>query len=344
MDTYDMNREARLKKVQEILQKEKIDGWLLFDFHRSNELTHQFLGSPEGSLFTRRFFYWIPASGEPIRIQHKIEPLSSQGWPGKVEKYLSWQSLHEVLGKVLKGKKKIAMEYSPDCAIPYVSKIDGGTLDLIRSFGVEVVSSGNFLPYFTAVLDEKQIESHIQAGDFLNQLVFQMWEWIGKHLKEDKKITEYDVVQKMLQEIEENGYVTEETPICGVNANSADPHYLPTSEGAEQIHKGNFILIDVWCKKKEPRSVFADITRVGFAGARASKRQEKIFRLVRHAQLACIDLIKERYAQKKPVAGWEADDACRKVIEAAAMVSISPIVPGIALKKTFTEVERISTI
>ena len=312
-----MNREARLKQVQEILQERNLDGWLIFDFHRSNDLAHQFLGLAKGGLFTRRFFYWIPAKGEPVRILHQIEPLSLQGWPGSIKTYLSWQSLHEVLKSVLKGKKQIAMEFSFKCAIPYISKVDGGTLDLIRSFGIEVVSSGDFLPYFTAVMDEGQIKTHVQAGKFLDQLVQKNWKWIAKNLKEEKKITEYDVVQKLLSDIDDNGYAIEDIPIVGVNENSGDPHYLPMPDGSREIRKGDFVLIDVWAKKNDEHSIFADITRVGLAASGPSEKQKKIFHIVRDAQKTAIDLVRDRYAQNKPIAGWEVDEACRAVIRKA---------------------------
>jgi Xaa-Pro dipeptidase len=309
-----MNCEEKLKKAREILRQKRIDGWLLFDLHHCNDLACQFLGFTHQVLATRRFFYWIPAEGDPVRIVHQIEPFSLDGWPGEKRIYLSWQSLHEILSNLLKGKKKVAMEYSPMGEIPCVSKVDGGTIDLVRSFGVEVVSSGDFLPLFTAVLNDRQIETHLEAADFLERLVQETWRWIESHLEKRKKITEYMVVEYLLKRIEEGGFTIEGMPICGVNANSADPHYQPILETAREIRPGNWVLIDVWCKKKERGSIYADITKVAFAGKNPSEKQQQIFRIVRNAQKNAIDLIRNRFAAKKIVFGWEADEAARETI------------------------------
>lgn len=310
-------KEKKIEEARKYLKEMHADGWLLYDFHRNNELAHQFLEIPQNQVLTRRFFYWIPVKGEPVKIVHAIESSALDAWPGRKETYLSWQSLDEQIGSILKGQKIIAMEYSPRNAIPYVSKVDAGTMDLVRSFGVEVVSSGDFLPHFTAVMDEKQAQSHIRAGKALDRIVNDTWKWIGEHLKQGKKITEYDIQQKIVSDFAKNHLFTDHDPIVGFNAHSADPHYAPEKNGSSTLKKGDWILIDLWAKETDPRSVFGDITRVGVAAERPTARQQEIYQIVRNAQKAATDLIRNRFEHKKRIEGWEADDAARNVIRKA---------------------------
>lgn len=292
----------------------KADGWLLYDFQRNNDLALRFLSIPHHLVVKRRFFYWIPAEGEPVKIVHAIEPHVLDHCPGSKKIYASWQSLETELRETLRGAKKVAMEYSPKNAIPYISRVDAGTVELIRSFGSEVVSSGDFLPHFTAVLDENQIQSQIRAAGALDRIVHGAWEWISGHLKRENKITEYDVQQKIAADFERLHLVREDWPIVGVNQHSADPHYQPQKEGSSLIREGDFILIDLWAKEKGEIAIFGDITRVGVAAKRPTARQQEIFQIVRNAQRAAVALIEDRFARKKRIEGWEVDDAARKVI------------------------------
>lgn len=206
------------------------------------------------------------------------------------------------------------MEYSPKNSIPYVSRVDAGTADLVRSFGVEIVSSGNFLPHFTAVLNQAQIESHIRAGKALDRIVNDAWEWIGTHLKQMNPITEYDVQQKIYADYAKHHLISDERPIVAVNAHTADPHYEPQATGSSPIRKGDFILIDLWAKEAQEGAVFGDITRVAVAAASPTPRQIEIFQIVREAQIAATELVKSRFAAKQRVEGWEVDDAARGII------------------------------
>jgi Xaa-Pro aminopeptidase len=302
-----------IEQAQKYLQN--LDGWLLYDFHGNNPLARTFLGFTESQMTTRRFFYWIPKKGAPIKLVHAIETHVLDHCPGEKRTYLSWQSLESELKNILKGSKKIAMEYSPRNAIPYVSRVDGGTIDLVRSFGIEVVSSADFLPHFTAVLSDQQGQSHIRAGKELDRIVKGAYKWIFDHL--DQRITEYDVQQKILKDFQEAKLITDHAPIVGVNAHSADPHYEPLEKTASQIKRGDFILIDLWAKEKQEGAVYGDITRVGVAAEKPTIRQEEIFRIVRNAQKAAVELVRSRFASKKRVEGWEVDDAARNVIRAA---------------------------
>jgi len=310
-----MNWQTRIQDVQKHLQKEKIDGWLIYDFHRINPFATDFLKLDPDLLVTRRFFYWIPAKGDPVKILHVIEPHVLPNIPGKTEIYLKWQELEAQLGKVLKGSKTVAMEYSPRNAIPYLSKVDAGIIDLVRSFQVEVVSSASFLQYYTCVLDEQQLQFHLEAAQFLDKVVGDAWDRIADSLRKGIKINEHQVRMFIADEMTAHGFVTEGLPICAVNEHSADPHFEPLKEGSSVIKRGDFVLIDLWCKKNHPRAVYGDITRVAVADATSTERQREIFSIVRAAQKSAIDLVIERYARGESLKGFEVDAACRKVIE-----------------------------
>ncbi len=304
-----------IQDVQSHLVKGKIDGWLLYDFQKSNPLARTFLQLPEETLTTRRFFYWIPARGEPVKILHRIEPHVLSHLPGKERFYLAWQELHEQLKTTLQGVKTLAMEYSPNQAIPTLSKVDGGLIDLIRSFSIEVVSSATFLQYYTCVLDEEQLQMHLEAATFLDRVVSQAWDKIRAALIEEHSIDEYQIRMFIAEQMEKNGFTTEALPICAVNAHSADPHFEPTADNAVAIKRGDFILIDLWCKKKHPKAIYGDITRVAVAGSAPTLKQQQIFSLVRAAQVAATNYVQTRYAAHQPLKGYEVDRVCRSVIE-----------------------------
>lgn len=303
----------RIQDVQKRLAKEKIDGWLLYDFNGSNPLARDFLRITPDVMTTRRFFYWIPAQGEPVKILHVIEPHVLSVLPGKAVSYMRWQELEERLKQILAGKKRVAMEYSP--AVPYISKVDAGTVDLVRSFGVEVVSSGSFLQHYTCALDDEQYRMHVEAADVLDKAVAAAWEKIAQDLKKGTPINEYQVQQFIAERIAANGCISEGQPIVGVNAHSADPHYEPKKEGSLPIRKGDFILIDLWCKKKHPRAVYADICRVGVAESKPTGKQEEIFTIVRDAQKAATQYVIDRYKIGEKIRGCDVDQVSRKVIE-----------------------------
>ena len=309
-----MQKEKKIQLAQQYLRAMKADGWLLYDFHGNNNLAHAFLEIPSGAMTTRRFFYWIPAEGTPIRIVHAIESHVLDGWPGEKRLFLSWQSLQLAVQKTVQGAKKIAMEYSPKNGNPYVSRVDGGTIDLIRSFGIDVVSSGGFLPHFTAVLDAEQGASQARAAQKLNQIVHQTWSWIEECLKQERSVNEYEIQQKILDHFQQNNLITESPPIVAINAHSADPHFVPVSKGASELRKGDFLLIDLWARENKERTVYGDITKVAVASDRPTKRQDEVFQVVRRAQKAGIDLVKKRFSEKKQVTGAEIDDAVRKVV------------------------------
>ncbi|MCP5469272.1 MAG: M24 family metallopeptidase [Chlamydiales bacterium] len=297
--------------IQERLCEQGVDGWLLFDHHGSNRFVRQLLSIPAHLVITRRLFYWIPAQGEPCAIVHRIEGENLEYLPGKREIYLSWEELKGALSKVLRGVKKVAMEYSPDGANPYVSNVDGGTLDMVREAGVEVCTSADLLQHFTSVLDERQKASHLDAAEVLERAVANAWELIAGRVRTGKRITEYEVQKFILSEFAAHGCIADDGPTCSVNGHSALPHYMARKKVTAEITQGDFILIDLWCKKDHPFAVYADITRVGVAAPEPTPKQLEVFEVVREAQKRAYAFILEN----KGARGFEVDDVCRGYIK-----------------------------
>jgi Xaa-Pro aminopeptidase len=308
-----MTFEKKLSQTKKELSQIKIDGWLLYDFRRSNELACQFLEIPADRLLTRRFFYWIPAGGEPIKLVHAIEDKVLSHLPGKTRRFRTWQELEEALRGLLSGVKRVAMEYSPYNRLPAISRVDGGTIELVRSSGVEVVSSADLL--HAGIWDEPKWRSHFAAAKVVDTIATETWDWIANGL--EKSITEYEVQQFILERFSFYGCHSDDPPICAVNAHSADPHYLPSQRETTTIRRGDFILIDLWCRQKGEESVYADITRVAVALPSPTARQQEIFSIVRSAQKAATELVRHRFAEKKPLMGWEVDQAARDLIQKA---------------------------
>lgn len=297
-----------LNKIQDQLAELQLDGWLLYDFRRSNELACQLLEIPADRLLTRRFFYWIPAVGEPVKLVHAIEDQTLNHLPGQTVRIHTWQELEGGLADILKGTKRVAMEYS---SLPAISRVDGGTVDLVRRFGVVVESSAALL---TSVWDEAQWRSHLAAAEALDAIAQETWDWIARALNVGKWPTEYEVQQFILERFAFHQCVSDDPPICAVNAHSADPHYTPSKNGSTPIQKGDFILIDLWCRKKGEETVYADITRVAVAAPQPTEEQQQIFSIVRRAQQAATDLVRERFARRQPLRGFEVDRAARSEI------------------------------
>lgn len=300
-----------ITQVQKHLREDGIDGWLLYDFRRSNDLACTFLQIPQETHLTRRFFYWIPKEGDPVQIVSAVEAHLLSHLPGKKRVFLNWEELHSHLKEILAPVKTVAMEYSFQNQLPYVSKVDGGTIELIRSFGVKIASSANFLQFYTCLLSEKQVKLHRKAGEILDEIATATWRWLSHCLKEDRTVGEYEVQQKIHQDIERHGCLTDSFPMCSVGPNSANPHYSPTIETSAPIRKGDLIQIDLWCKCNEKNSIYADISRVAVAASHPTEEQEKVFTVVRAAQKAVVTLLQ----QKSLVRGCEADQAARSVIE-----------------------------
>lgn len=300
--------------VQKRISAQGFDGWLLYDFRKTNDLACRFLGIGDDVFVTRRFFYWIPRSGDPVKIVHRIEPRVLQHLPGKELKYSSWQELEKCLADTLSGSKKVCMEYSPRNAVPTVSKVDAGTAETVSSCGIKIGSSADILQHYISVWTSEQFASHRQAAAVLQDGVEQAWKLIATSLKNKTPIDEWQVQQFLLSVFEKGGCCTDVPPICAVNAHSADPHYSPEKDTAATIQEGDFILIDVWCKLKEAGSVYADITRVAVAAEKATPKQQQIFDVVRAGRDAAMAFLEKRLSAGEDVQGWEVDRICRDAI------------------------------
>jgi len=300
--------QQRLSDIQEALRLEQVDGWLFYDFRGSDPLAYRILGLDPTSISTRRWYYFIPTHGEPAGIVSSVEPHRLDTLPGQKKIFLSWQQLQSALAETLQGRQRIAMQYSPGNAIPYVSRVDAGTIELIRQFGVEIVSAADLVQRFEAVWTAEQLESHLQAAKGVRETVDEAFAYIRQHTP----VNEYAVQQFIIERFKAQGLTTHHPPIVGVNAHSADPHYEPQPEGSSLIRPGDFVLIDLWAK--EPGAVYADITWTGFMGKEVPARYQEIFNYVRNGRDAAIAFVKERVAREQSFAGHEVDAVTRKVI------------------------------
>jgi Xaa-Pro dipeptidase len=304
----------RIQTIQKSLAAGKIDGWLFYDFWKRNEFAQRILEFPRHVLNTRRFFYYIPAKGEPRKLVHSIERWNLDHLPGEKTIFLSWQSLEEGLKKILSGAKTIAMEYSPGNAIPYISKVDAGTVEAVRKTGVDIVSSMDLTQYFESRWTEEAYRDNLETARIMRAIVDETFAFMKSNIASKKKITEYDVQQFMLGRFTANGLTTTEAPNCSVNANSGNPHYEPTKDVHSELREGDFVLIDLWSKKDRPGSTYNDITWTGFLGTSVPEKYVKVFNVVRDARDAAVSLLEKSFAAGKAVRGCDVDDASRKVI------------------------------
>ena len=305
--------------VQQSLKAEGLDGWLLYDFHGSNPIAARLLGTANGSkMTTRRWFYLVPASGEPRGLVHAIERRTLDALPGEKVVYAGRQQLDAGLTKLLHGIKRVAMEYSRNCAIPYISRIDAGTLELVRSRGVEVESSGDLVQRFEAVWDTHALATHRSASQALYRVKDRAFELIAKRVRDGDAMTEFAIQQQMAAWFEEEGLVSDAPPVVAAQENAGDPHYLPTARRTRQIQKDELVLLDLWAKmKNDPLAVFADITWVGFTGPQIPAEMATAFETIRQARDAAVQLVQESARDQRDLRGWQVDRAARDVLARA---------------------------
>jgi len=328
-----------LKAIQAALRDQHLDGWLFYDHHHRDPIAYRILGLGENSFVSRRWYYFVPAEGEPRKLVHRIESGKLDSLPGTRDEYSSWQELEQKLEALLDDATTIAMQYSPRNAIMYVAMVDAGTVELIRSMGKNVVSSADLVSLFEAVLTEQQIATHFEAQRRLDAVLAAGWRFIGDRVRggsaitegaavitEDAAaITEFDVVEFLNAEMQKAGLWTDHGPNCSVGPNSADSHYDPTRETASPIRNGDFVLIDIWAKlaapgnpkQPDPTAIWYDITWTGVVGREPTAREQLIFNTVRDARDAAIEVVQRAYAEGRAIPGWEADDAARNVIRSA---------------------------
>ncbi len=309
---------ADIARIQKELHAAGVDGWLLYDFHNRDAIAYHVLGLDYGKFTSRRWFYWIPAAGDPVRLCSKVESTKLDKLPGEKRLYLSWRELHASLKAIMGGARKVAMQYSPTANIPYVSIVDGGTIDLVRSLGFDVVSSADLVQTFQAILGEAEYRSHLDAGERVQRIKDEAFALVARELCAGKPLTQYDVQQFIARRFAEEGLTCQgEFPIVGTNEQPADPHFEPTPANARPIQKGDTLLIDLWAKLDKPKSIFYDITWCGFVGRNPPAKYVEIFNVVRDARDAALEFVRSRFASGTPLHGWEVDDACRAVVEKA---------------------------
>ncbi len=299
--------------IQAALREAELDGWLFYDHHHRDPIAYRVLGIAP-AMVTRRWYYLIPATGEPSKLVHRIEKGNLAGLPGVEHEYSSWTEQREKLKAILAGRKTVAMQYSPLNDIPYVGLVDAGTIELVRSMGVEVVSSGDLVQLFEARWSPAALAAHLEAGRGVHAAVRQGFALIRDALLTDKPIGEYDVQQGIARALNASDLVADEAPIVAVNANSSRPHYSPSQATSQPILPGDFVLLDVWAKQRIPGAVYFDITWTGFVGGEVPRRHAEIFDVVREARDAAVALVERAMRAGTTLHGYEVDDAARAVI------------------------------
>ena len=305
-----------LADIQSQLSASNLDGWLFFDHHQRDPLAYRILGlGPKGHV-SRRWYFFIPAVGEPRALVHRIESKMLDEVPGEKIPYSTWQEQCDGIVRLLAGARRIAMQYSPNCAIPYVSLVDAGTIELVRGAGAEIVSSAELVQYFEARLDAAGRESHFEAGRRIDPIRRGAFELIRDRLRAGTPTNEMEVHDWVRAQFAAHGLVTESGPIVGVNAHAGDPHYEPSEKTSLPIRRGDFVLLDMWAKLDRPGSVYYDITWTGFCGTEPPARIREVFEIVRDARNAGIQAVQSAVAGGRTIRGFEVDDATRSHISA----------------------------
>jgi Xaa-Pro dipeptidase len=304
-----------VEEIQSELRSQKLDGWLFFDHHQRDALAYRVLGLGTARVPTRRWYYFIPAEGAPAGLVHNIEAGMLDALPGAKARYSSWQEQISGLRKLLDRRRRIAMQYSPECAIPYVSMVDAGTVELVRGMGMEVLTSADLIQHFEARWNADTLASHLEAGQQVDEIRRSAFEMIGERVQNGQQVSEYEVQQFIRNAFDEAGLFTDHGPIVGVNGNASNPHYDPTAQASAAIGNGDFVLIDMWAKLNDrPRAAYYDITWTGVCGGKPTSEMQNIFAIVRDARDAAIDRVSKAVAAGEEIRGFEVDDAARGYI------------------------------
>lgn len=305
-----------LPAIQAALRERNIDAWLFYDHHHRDPIAYRLLGLPENSMVTRRWYYLVPAEGEPMKLVHKIEAGHLDSLPGSKRQYAGWQELFDQIKAVLSNHRDIAMQYSPNNLIFYVSLVDAGTVDLIRGLGKNIVSSADLIAQFEATWTEEQIKTHFAARDAIDAITAAAFQEVGRRVR-NGGITECQLQQWFVEAFRRENVIANDPPIVAVNAHAGDPHFETRAADPTPITEGSLLLLDVWGKKNTPGSVYYDITWMGFVGKAPSDRVREIFEVVSGARDAGIKTVQDAIAAKRSIAGWEVDRAVRDHIQRA---------------------------
>lgn len=310
-----------ISAFQAVLKEEKLDGWLFFDFRRSNAIAHRILGLPEQAFFTRRWMYYVPRDGEPVAIVSAVESHALATLPGRQRVFRTWREYRDIVSDTLAGVRTVAMEYVPQNANPYCSLVDAGTVEFVRALGPAVVSSANFAQRFEATLTPAQLDSHRGAGHALRQAGDAVLAWIRESMLRGDDLSELLVQQQLTTAMRSRELRVEadELPLVAVNGNAANPHYSPTAERNAPLHEGDLLLIDFSAPLEGAGAVFADYTWMVYLGARVPERIAQLFSVIREAREVGTALLRERFEAGQRVEGYEVDDAVRAVVARAGL-------------------------
>jgi len=304
----------KIDEIQEALREGGLDGWLFFDHHRRDPLAYRVLSIAAERVVTRRWYYLIPARGEPRGLVHRIEPFVLEGLPGEMRRYASWQEQVEGLAALLAGCRRVAMQYSPECAIPYVSMVDAGTVELVRKLGVEVAGSADLIQCFEARWTRENLECHLEAGRRVDAIRAEAFRLVADKLRAGEPITEFRVKQFILARFADSGLVTDHGPIVAVNENASNPHYEPQPDAHREIRRGDCLLIDLWARLDRPGAVYYDVTWTGYGGPEPPAAVENVFRIVTEARDRAVEFVREAVSAGRPLRGFEVDDVARSLI------------------------------
>jgi len=303
--------------IQKALRKQGIDGWLLADFRNRDYLAYRLLGLNFEKMNTRRWYYYIPAKGEPKKLVSTVEKQKLDSLPGKRIIYLSWRELHASLKAMIGPKKTIAMQYSPKNNVPYISLVDGGTIELLRSLGYKIVSSADLMQKFVSVISEEGYRTHKEAGEIMDAIMEQAFDEIRRGVAAGNGVTEYDIQQFIMRRFKEEGLVTYDPPMVGTNEHPADPHFDLTQENSRPFKKGDTVLVDMWAKKDIPGAIYYDITWVGYIGDTPPRQYVELFAAVRAGRDAAVRFVVDKFAKGQTCYGWQVDDVCRNEVKKA---------------------------
>lgn len=302
-----------LRHAQSRMQKDLIDAWVIYDFRGSNPVLWQVIGGKKST--TRRSFLVIPAGATPRLLAHTVDKEQFSEINVPAEYYVSWEDMQRMIREMLRSCHKVAMEYSPNGSIPTMSWVDGGTLELIRSLGMEVISSADLFQSVAAAWSDDALKSHLEVTKIVNAIKDKTFAYIAQTIRSGASLTEYDAQEFIMREFERRHLETEDRPIVAVNANSGNPHYEPTAQMKSEIRRGDWVLIDLWARFPGEQNVFSDITWVGYMDGEVPIKYQAVFNIVREARDLVVEHLKEAWDRGANVEGWELDMIARNHIQ-----------------------------